>query len=154
MHALKLALNKSMRASDDEQDINKLRPKFTWKLSICIFHCLPKKKKKRNKYSPNELRVGNKIHTFSYKFKEVYNVLHENEHLFFQLIVLSFQSTVSTVFSLYIVEQQMLRTKNHLLSSSGTKSAEVLHNVNQQLTVHYQDYYPEQKQLDLHEFLS
>ena len=27
MYALKLALNKSMRASDDEQIINKLRPK-------------------------------------------------------------------------------------------------------------------------------
>ena len=27
MHALKLVLNKSMRASDDEQGINKLRPK-------------------------------------------------------------------------------------------------------------------------------
>ena len=26
MHALKLALNKSMRASDDEQGVNKLRP--------------------------------------------------------------------------------------------------------------------------------
>ena len=28
MHALKLVLNKRMHASDDEQGINKLRPKF------------------------------------------------------------------------------------------------------------------------------
>ena len=36
-HALKLALNKSMRASDDEHGINKLRPETFLNLESCFF---------------------------------------------------------------------------------------------------------------------
>ena len=34
LHALKLALNKSMRASDDEQGISKLWPDFQFSFSV------------------------------------------------------------------------------------------------------------------------
>ena len=34
MHALKLALNKSMHASDNEQGINQLRPNKIWYVKI------------------------------------------------------------------------------------------------------------------------
>ena len=35
LHALKLALNKNMRASDDEQGINKLWPYWTY-YQVCL----------------------------------------------------------------------------------------------------------------------
>ena len=52
MHALKLALNKSMRTSDDEQGINKLWPDllfrskitFTMSISSVVFKLVKMKK--------------------------------------------------------------------------------------------------------------
>ena len=80
------------------------------------FHCLPTIT--RNKYSPKELRDGNKIHTLNSRLFTKYCMGLKN----FSSSELSI-TDIHNIFLVYIIHKQILRTKNHLLSSSGTKSA-------------------------------
>ena len=73
MHALKLALNKRMRASDDEQGINKLRP-YKESVTNTIFNAT--KYGKVIIHQKNQTNISHIFYIFDYDFGVEQNSRH------------------------------------------------------------------------------